>query len=175
MERDKRIYVVIIAIGVLAILFSTCFGAFAGGVIGYWVGRKASAAEGYLRQFREWEPEPTVPAVPSPFPLEPYPSVPEIGRALITKVVDGSPAEQAGIQPGDFIIAVDGVRIEGENTLEKIIRKHRPGDKVEIALWSKGHERTVKVKLGAHPEEEDIAYLGVYYVLPMRVECPRND
>ena len=171
MEQDRRLYVVIIAAGVLAILFATCFGAFAGGIVGYWAGRKASRdiTEEYLRPFREWERQPFQPEEPQPF-------LPEVGGALVTQVVEGGPADRAGIQPGDLILAVDGVRIDEEDTLISVIRRHRPGDRIAITLWSRGRERTVTVRLGEHPEEKEAAYLGVYYeMLPMRMERPRTD
>jgi len=167
-EQDKRLYVVVIVIGVLAVLLSTCLGACAGGIVGYWAGRNASgAAEGLLREIQEWKCQPIEPEIELPRFFEPERPrfVPERGGALVTKVVDGSPADKAGIRSGDLILAVDGVPIAEENTLQRIIREHRPGDRVEIALWSRGRERTVKVKLGAHPEERDVTYLGVYYVL----------
>ena len=171
MEQDKqRLYVVIVAVGVLAISVSACFGAFAGGIVGYFGGRKASEqiAEHYLRLFREWEGRESGPKEPGPLPPEPAPLLPMAAGALVTKVVDGSPADLAGIQPGDSILAVDGVRIEEENTLKMVIGGRRPGDKVEITLWSGIRERTVTVRLAEHPEEKKAAYLGVYYQMLSR-------
>jgi membrane-associated protease RseP (regulator of RpoE activity) len=178
MEQDKRLYVVITAVGVLAILISTCFGAFAGGMAGYWAGRKVSrqVTEEYLRPFQEWRREPIEPQEPSPFPPERFPFGPEVGGALVTEVVEASPADRAGIQPGDLILAVDGVRLEEEDTLIRVIRRHRPGDRTEITLWSTGRERTISVRLGEHPDDKEAAYLGVYYqMLPMGMEGPGTD
>lgn len=179
MEQDKqRLYVVIVAVGVLAISVSACFGAFAGGIVGYFGGRKASdqIAEHYLRLFREWGDRQFEPEEPGPFPPERAPLVPMTGGALVTKVVGGSPADLAGIQPGDLILAVDRVRIEEENTLKRVIGGHQPGDEVEITLWSGIRERTVTVRLGEHPEEKKAAYLGVYYEMLSRgTERPGSD
>jgi len=178
MEQEKRLYVVIIAVGVLAVLLSTCFGAFAGGAVGYWAGRKASReiTVGYLRRFREWRRQLIEPEEPWPLLPGPSPFIPEAEGALVTEVVEGSPADRASIQPGDLIIAVDGVRIDEEDTLKKVIRRHRPGDRVEITLWSRGRERTVTVKLGEHPEDKEAAYLGVYYEMrPIRLKHPGID
>jgi S1-C subfamily serine protease len=77
--------------------------------------------------------------------------------------VDGGPADLADIEAGDWIIAVDGMRIDEENTLERLIRSHKPGDRVAIVLWREGRERTVRVRLAGHPEDKDVAYLGVFY------------
>jgi serine protease Do len=82
---------------------------------------------------------------------------------LITEVVEDTPAAQAGIEAGDLIVAVDGVPIDGQRVLERIIRSHQPGDRVEITLWRNGRERTVSVRLAQNPEDSDVGYLGVYY------------
>lgn len=178
MEQDKRLYVVIISVGVLAILLSTCFAAFAGGIAGYWAGRKVSrrVTEEYLTSFQDWRREPIKPEEPEPFSPDRFPLMPEMGGALVTEVVEKSPADRAGIQPGDLILAVDGVRLEDEDTLIRVIRRHRPGDRTEITLWSRGREQTISVKLGKHPDDKDAAYLGVYYqMLPMGMEGPGTD
>ncbi len=163
MEQDKRLHIVIVivAVGLLAILLSTCLGAFAGGVVGYCAGRKAASTRITEQPLPEWRREPIVPRT---------------GGALVTEIVDDSPADRAGIRPGDLIIAVDDVRVHEENTLERLIRRYQPGDRVMIALWSRGQERTVRVRLAEHPEDRRVAYLGVFYqVPPMRMEPPSPD
>nr|MBC7245456.1 PDZ domain-containing protein [Chloroflexota bacterium] len=163
MKQDKKFYVLVIVICVLAVLLSTCLGAFAGGLVGYWAGRRAAASIS-VRLPEERQPAPIEPELPQVSPPEAFPWKLTANGALVTKVVDGSPADQAGIHVGDVIIAVDGKRVEGENTLGQIIRSYRPGDGIEITLWRGGRERSVKVKLGTHPDEADLPYLGVYYI-----------
>jgi len=171
MEQNKRLHIVIVivAVGLLAILLSTCLGAFAGGVVGYCAGRKAASTRITEQPFPEWRRQPILPE-------ERRPLMPRPGGALVTEVVGDSPADQAGIQPGDLIITVDNVRVDEENTLERLIRKYQPGDRVTLALWSRGQERAVKVRLAEHPEDRRVAYLGVYYqAFPMRMEPPSPD
>ena len=158
MEQDKRLYVVFIVVGMLTILLSACLGAFAGGIAGYWAGRHTSSQtlKESAPQFPEWQPQPLEPKIEIPGPLR-------LGcsGALVTEVIEGTPADQAGIQTGDVILAVNGTPIKEQNTLPRLIRKHKPGDKVEITLWSKGSKRTVRVTLSEHPDKEGVAYLGV--------------
>jgi S1-C subfamily serine protease len=87
--------------------------------------------------------------------------------ALVTKVVDGSPAADAGIEAGkqeiefqgvkattggDVIVAVDGDEIVGETDLPKLIAQHDPGDAVTLEIIRDGETQSVDVKLGERPE-----------------------
>ncbi len=69
--------------------------------------------------------------------------------AYVGSVVDGSSADQAGLQEGVIITHLDGKRIaEKENSLAEIINKKKVGDEIEIKYWRNGEEETSKVKLG---------------------------
>jgi S1-C subfamily serine protease len=87
--------------------------------------------------------------------------------ALVTDVVDGSPAAEAGIEAGnqeiefqglrattggDVIVAVDGDEIVGETDLPKLIAQHNPGDAVTLEIIREGETRSVDVTLGERPE-----------------------
>lgn len=164
LRQDKRMYALLIAVGVLLVLFSTCFGAFAGGLLGYWAGHRA-ATHRATSQTSGWQRVPVEPETE----IVPLPR--QTAGALVTRVIQDSSAEEAGIEPGDWIVAIDDVRIDGEGVLERIVRSHQPGDKIEITLWRRGHEQTVSVRLGKNPEDSSLAYLGIYYrVLPLSTE-----
>ncbi|HOZ56253.1 MAG: putative serine protease HhoB precursor [Parcubacteria group bacterium ADurb.Bin316] len=47
-------------------------------------------------------------------------------------VVAGSPAATAGLQENDIIIEVNGIKIDGKNTLLAVVQKYKPGDKITI-------------------------------------------
>jgi S1-C subfamily serine protease len=87
--------------------------------------------------------------------------------AVVTDVVDGSPAADAGIEAGqqeiqfqglraktggDVIVAVDGDEIVGETDLPKLIAQHNPGDTVTLETIRDGETRNVDVTLGERPE-----------------------
>jgi|DewCreStandDraft_1066081.scaffolds.fasta_scaffold00827_37 S1-C subfamily serine protease len=82
--------------------------------------------------------------------------------ALITSVAEGSPAEAAGLQVGDRILAVDGTTVDATNTLATLLSAHKPGDTVTLRVARPGEgERDVTVTLG---DKDGKAYLGVSYV-----------
>jgi len=61
----------------------------------------------------------------------------------ITDVTDESGAEKAGLKEDDIITRVDDKKIEDPDDLTKVIREHKPGDKVTITyLRDKKEEKT---------------------------------
>jgi len=62
-------------------------------------------------------------------------------------VVPGSPADKAGLMENDIILEVQGEKVTKENNLGKLIRKHKPGDTIELKILRKGEEKTVEVTL----------------------------
>ncbi len=67
--------------------------------------------------------------------------------ALISEVVSGTPADQAGLKAGDVI-----TRIEGQPVLDGIelivaIRTHQPGETIEVQVRRDGRERPLKITL----------------------------
>lgn len=68
--------------------------------------------------------------------------------AFVRDIVDGSPAEKAGIKIGDIILKVDGVRLnDTDKTLSKVVSAIPIGKDIEILLDRNGRETTVKLKL----------------------------
>jgi len=51
---------------------------------------------------------------------------------LLSEIVPGSPAERAGLQPGDIILAINDVRIRSRQQALLIVARLNPGDSVEI-------------------------------------------
>lgn len=68
---------------------------------------------------------------------------------IINTVVEGAPADQAGLARGDIILSLDGQKITGAEQLQTIIRSHQVGDSVEIVVSRDGAEKKFVVKLEA--------------------------
>jgi len=63
--------------------------------------------------------------------------IPAEHAQLVQSVVPGSPAERAGMKPGDRIIGINGVPLE-EDTLNRIWSEHKPGDTVDLSIERPG-------------------------------------
>jgi len=84
--------------------------------------------------------------------------------AIITEVVPGSPAAQAGLQPREVVVGVNGTRLERNASLGDLIGRRKPGDQVTLSVASRGGEpRDVSVTLAQNPDKPDAAWLGVRY------------
>jgi len=77
--------------------------------------------------------------------------------ALVADVVPGSPAEAAGIQPGDVVVAVDGKAIEGYAQLSRTVALISPGAKAGVTLVRDGKERRVEVTIAERDEGGGLA------------------
>lgn len=67
--------------------------------------------------------------------------------AYVVEVVDGSPAETAGIKPGDIITEIDSQKLTGEQGLVEIINQRKIGDKVELAVYRDEQMQTLILTL----------------------------
>ena len=89
--------------------------------------------------------------------------IPRLRGTMIIHVEPDSPADQAGLQIGDRIVAVDGQELEED--LAEVIAGYEPGAQVTLEIRRPGEEsQEVSVKLDVHPEKEGMAYLGVRYL-----------
>lgn len=62
-------------------------------------------------------------------------------------VVDGSPADTAGLKENDIILEVNGKKIDENNPLATMISQSKPGDKLDLKIWRDGKEKNISVKL----------------------------
>jgi Do/DeqQ family serine protease len=60
--------------------------------------------------------------------------------ALVTQVRAGSPAEQAGIKPGDVIVRLNGEILETPNSLQRSLASLRAGTRVQLGVVRDGRE-----------------------------------
>lgn len=67
---------------------------------------------------------------------------------LIGEVIEGSSAEKAGLKAGDVVTSIDGNMINNFDELTQEIKKHKPGEVVDIVYNRDGGQNSVKATLG---------------------------
>lgn len=169
MENERQRLVAIVAVIAVAGLVLSCLvGALAGGFAGLLVGRQQARNEaGRMLAQERWEeavpwseervvPEPEGPEV-APF------LAPGVEGAVVVQVIEGTPAEEAGLQRGDVIVAVEDIPIDRNHALRDVLAQYQPGDRITIELWRRGEQQAVSVTLGENPDDAALPYLGVSY------------
>ena len=82
---------------------------------------------------------------------------------LITDVVKGGPADDAGLKEGDtplgnginaggdVLVEVDGEKIQSSDDVSTAIADNKPGDEIEVVFYRGDDKQTAKVELGKRP------------------------
>ncbi len=76
-----------------------------------------------------------------------YYGLPVEHGVLVTKIAEGSPAEDAGMADGDIILELDSMETRRVEDLVKEIHKRKSGDKVKIFALRNGREHFFELKL----------------------------
>jgi len=76
---------------------------------------------------------------------------------LISGVLDGGPADKAGMKPGDVLTQVNGQKVNDVVTLLNHVAQTNPGDEAKIDLLRKGKEMSLKVKVSKRPKSKSAA------------------
>ncbi|HEV7715599.1 MAG TPA: PDZ domain-containing protein, partial [Steroidobacteraceae bacterium] len=63
--------------------------------------------------------------------------------ALVSQVIEGSPADKAGVRTGDVITSINGQNVKSNTELRNAIGQLRVGDKADIGLLREGKPRRV--------------------------------
>ncbi|MCD6115919.1 Do family serine endopeptidase [bacterium] len=88
----------------------------------------------------------------------------------VDQVVDGSPAQKAGLKPLDIITKLDGKEVSQGNEIQSTIALKNPGDTITLTILRDGKIMNVKVKLGKrdtgktekkHEKSEGLPDLGI--------------
>jgi serine protease Do len=99
-------------------------------------------------------------------------NLPDNKGVLVADVVDGQPADKAGLKSRDVILAVNGVKTEGVEQFRNLVAEFAPGTTVSVDIVRDGEKMTKRVKLVEFPEdraqaespgieEEPAAWLGL--------------
>jgi len=77
--------------------------------------------------------------------------LPDQNGALVDDVNPGTPAQKAGIQPGDVIVEFNGKKVTDADNLSLMVSECSPGTEAAVKLIRNGHEKNFTVKLAELP------------------------
>ena len=80
------------------------------------------------------------------------------GEVAITEVVESGPADTSGVEAGDIVRSVDGVRVSTAEEFVTEIQSRQPQDFVSLVVVRDGAEQTIVVGLGSNPAEGTPAF-----------------
>jgi serine protease Do len=83
--------------------------------------------------------------------------LPTRSGALVAEVVAGSPAEDAGLKPGDIITQLDGKPVKDSRHVKLTVANFAPGQKVRAEVLRDGKKVDVEIKVTTRPPEESLA------------------
>ena len=75
---------------------------------------------------------------------------------LIAGFIDKAPAQEAGLQPGDVLLAIDGREVADARHFERMIADEPIDQQVKVKVWRKRQEKLVEVKIGELDEGEPV-------------------
>ena len=80
-------------------------------------------------------------------------------QVVIGRVLPDSPAQKAGLKPGDRIVKLNGTPLVSWKDLTDHVSQHRPGDKISLEIYRKNFERHVVVNGQNVDNEADLQAL----------------
>ncbi len=67
-------------------------------------------------------------------------------EVIVGAILPGTPAEKAGLRPGDCVLAVDDRPLDSWKQLSDLVAQHQPGDKITLKVQRKNIERHLVIK-----------------------------
>ncbi|WP_299455677.1 trypsin-like peptidase domain-containing protein [uncultured Microscilla sp.] len=93
--------------------------------------------------------------------------------AVVTEVNPDSEADKAGIKPGDVILKVNSVKINGKSTFMEEMSYFRPGDKIKLTYRRGKSTQTVQLKLKNREGTTGVLKREIFYSKKLGVELEK--
>jgi Do/DeqQ family serine protease len=92
--------------------------------------------------------------------LSQYLQIPQGDGVLVSDVTARSPAQEAGLKPGDVVTKIGKKRVNSEETYHSGIADFAAGDTIPLAIWREGQSQLFQLYSRTFPEElaEDLGY-----------------
>jgi serine protease Do len=90
--------------------------------------------------------------------------------ALVTRVLEGGPADDAGVKEGDIIVGFNGEAIDFSSELPHVVGRTAVGSDSRMTVVREGKEKTLNVRVGELPDRPDeVAALAPAGATPSRL------
>jgi serine protease DegQ len=93
------------------------------------------------------EPQDVTPEIAESFGLD------QKSGAIVAGVLQGGPADKAGIKPGDILVSINDDTITDTTRLLNVVAQIKPGTSVKVHLMRKNKELDVNVMIGKRPAQ----------------------
>lgn len=87
--------------------------------------------------------------------------IPTEGTMELEEVIPDSFAAEAGLEPGDEIVSVDGTSVDSWESFQEVMGERSLGDEVTLGVERAGEQDEYSGTLGADPEDPERAIVGV--------------
>jgi len=77
--------------------------------------------------------------------------------ALVAQVLPSSPAEKAGLEPGDVILKYNGTEVGSSSNLPQLVGVTRVGQSAQVEVLRGGQRKELTVVIGELPDEDAVA------------------
>ena len=72
---------------------------------------------------------------------------------LVAQVIDGSPAQAAGLERGDIIEKIDGKDVAAGKEVQEIVRAHKVSDTLNLFILHNKMGKAVAINIGQYPDK----------------------
>ncbi len=100
-----------------------------------------------------------------------------MGKMVITKVVEDSPAETAGFKKGDVLVAVNGVKFSEENQkqIKDVQYAMKPGAEFTYTVARSGKKIDLDIELGNIPDNVMAQWIGGHMMDHAELQMASNE
>ena len=98
-------------------------------------------------------------------------NLPEKHGIIISGVISGSTAQQAGIEAGDIILDIAGQKITNPHHFSRLIAETAIGQTIPATIWRNGQQLHKNIKIAAMPDSKPLPALGT----PSPAEQPTDN
>ncbi|MCM2321680.1 MAG: trypsin-like peptidase domain-containing protein [Oligoflexia bacterium] len=89
-------------------------------------------------------------------PMAAHYDLPVSKGVLVYNLVNGGPADRAGLRRGDIVVTIDGTEVEESFDIERSLAKRRPTDTIVLKVRRASRTLNVKMKLEELPRLETV-------------------